>query len=83
MNGVLDGVRDDQLDLPTPCPGSSVAALLDHLDLCSRTFVEVAREQTVAQGGRRPASTGAALLAGWRGAHPRAARGPRERLARA
>jgi uncharacterized protein (TIGR03083 family) len=28
---VLDGVTDDHLGGPTPCPGYSVGALLDHV----------------------------------------------------
>ena len=28
---IVAGVRDDQLTDPTPCPGTSVAGMLDHL----------------------------------------------------
>jgi len=31
VGAVADGVRDDQLDDPTPCPGTPVRALLHHL----------------------------------------------------
>jgi uncharacterized protein (TIGR03086 family) len=36
LSRVLDRVTDDHLDGPTPCPGYSVGALLDHV--CGLTF---------------------------------------------
>jgi uncharacterized protein (TIGR03086 family) len=41
---LLDGVRDDQLAGPTPCPGYPVAALLDHLMGLSVAFTWAARK---------------------------------------
>jgi uncharacterized protein (TIGR03083 family) len=40
---LLDGVTDDQMAAPTPCPGYRVAALLDHLMGLSMAFTWAAR----------------------------------------
>lgn len=36
--GLLDGVRDDHLDAPTPCADTSVGALLSHLQMLCGAF---------------------------------------------
>ena len=41
---LLDGVRDDQLDRPTPCADTPVSALLDHLMGLSLAFTWAARK---------------------------------------
>lgn len=51
MIRLLDGVTNDQLAGPTPCAGTSVAALLDHLTDLSLAFTWAARKTTVAEGG--------------------------------
>ena len=40
LGRLLDGVRDDQLGDPTPCPGYPVAALLDHIAGLSLGFTQ-------------------------------------------
>ena len=49
--GLLGGVSDDKLDGPTPCEGTSVAALLDHFMSLSLAFTHGARKTTAAEGG--------------------------------
>jgi uncharacterized protein (TIGR03086 family) len=60
---VVAGVRDDQLGDPTPCEGTSVAALLDHLVGLTLAF-RLAAEKTPAEGG--PSASADALAADWR-----------------
>jgi uncharacterized protein (TIGR03086 family) len=49
---VVAGVRDDQLTDPTPCAGTSVAALLDHLVGLTLAFRKAA-EKAAQSGGPR------------------------------
>jgi uncharacterized protein (TIGR03086 family) len=60
---VVAGVRDDQLTDPTPCAGTSVAALLDHLDGLTVAF-RMAAEKTPLAGG--PSADADHLPADWR-----------------
>jgi uncharacterized protein (TIGR03086 family) len=60
---VVAGVRDDQLDGPTPCAGTSVAGLLDHLVGLTVAF-RMAAEKTPMQGA--PSADAAQLPADWR-----------------
>jgi len=46
VSRLLDGVKDDHLDSPTPCPEYSVGALLDHLMGLSLAFTWAARKTT-------------------------------------
>lgn len=68
---LLDGVSDDGLSGPTPCPGMPVAQLLDHLMGLSLAFTQAARK-TVPEGGSRPPSSSADHLdPQWRTVLPR------------
>lgn len=51
---LLDGVRDDHLDAPTPCTGLPVAGLLDHLMGLTLAFTWAARKETPPEGAGRP-----------------------------
>lgn len=42
MIGLLAGVRDDQLDSPTPCADYTVGALIAHIDEVAQGFAAVA-----------------------------------------
>ena len=64
---VVAGVRDDQLDDPTPCEGTSVAGLLDHLVGLTLAF-RMAAEKTPSEGG--PSASASALAADWRSRLP-------------
>jgi uncharacterized protein (TIGR03086 family) len=48
---LLDGVRDDQLHWPTPCPEYPVGALLDHFMGLSLAFTWAARKTRGPYGG--------------------------------
>src|SRR5688572_30294817 len=60
---IVAGVRDDQLTGPTPCEGTSVAAMLDHLIGLTLAF-RLAAEKTVPEGG--PSADAANLAPDWR-----------------
>jgi uncharacterized protein (TIGR03086 family) len=58
---LVRGVSDEDLDRPTPCPGTSVAAMLDHLAGLTQAFTAAARPEPV-PGGDRPPSADASRL---------------------
>src|SRR3954453_15768062 len=60
---VVAAVRDDQLGAPTPCAGTSVAALLDHVHGLS-VGMRMAAEKTPADAP--PSASADALPADWR-----------------
>ena len=60
---IVAGVRDDQLTGPTPCTGTSVAAMLDHL-LGLTTAFRMAAEKVRPDGG--PSADAANLPDDWR-----------------
>ena len=60
---VVADIGDDQLGAPTPCRGSSVADLLDHVDGLCLAFTAAAAKDA---GGRGPSADGAQLAANWR-----------------
>jgi uncharacterized protein (TIGR03086 family) len=62
------GVKDDQLTAPTPCTGTSVAALLDHLMGLSLAFTWGARK---AAPGGAPRASADSLDPEWRTVLPR------------
>jgi uncharacterized protein (TIGR03086 family) len=63
---LLQGVSDDQLARPTPCPGQSVGDLVDHLSVFAVSFVGSARKEAGGRDGPPPVPTTANLGAGWR-----------------
>lgn len=60
---IVAGVRDDQLDDPTPCTGTSVAGMLDHLVGLTTAF-RMAAEKTPPPGG--PSASASNLAGDWR-----------------
>jgi uncharacterized protein (TIGR03086 family) len=60
---VVAGVRDDQLTAPTPCAGTSVAAMLDHLVGLTLAFRHAAEKSPLAGG---PSANADNLPADWR-----------------
>jgi uncharacterized protein (TIGR03086 family) len=60
---VVAEVRDDQLTGPTPCVGTSVAALLDHLDGLTVAFRQAAEKSPPAGG---PSADAEHLVPDWR-----------------
>ncbi|MGH3314763.1 MAG: TIGR03086 family metal-binding protein [Nocardioidaceae bacterium] len=63
VSRLLDGVKDDHLDGPTPCPDYPVAALLDHLMGLSLAFTWAARKMTADEGGSDESAPGQATAA--------------------
>ena len=65
LTRVLDGVADEHLDGPTPCPGYSVGALLDHVCGLTLAFTWAAEKSTAehaVDGGPAPGGATAANL---------------------
>ena len=62
---VLDGIRDDQLTDPTPCPDFSVADVLDHLSGLALAFTMAARKEPL-PGDGAPDVDGTRLSPAWR-----------------
>jgi uncharacterized protein (TIGR03086 family) len=54
VTALVVGVRTDQLDLPTPMPGMSVAALLEHLRGLCHEFTRAATKQNTPGGDPPP-----------------------------
>lgn len=70
---LVDGVSNDQLDAPTPCEGTPVAALLDHLMSLTVAFTTAARKTPAAEEGTSgppPPPSAEHLDADWRAALP-------------
>ena len=65
LAALVRGVRDDQLDDPTPCPGRSVGDLLDHVAGLALAFTAAARKEAP-PGGGNPTADVAALPDDWR-----------------
>src|SRR4051812_16739021 len=65
VTAVLEGIRDDQLSAPTPCPDFSVADLLHHLSGLSLAFTLAATKEPV-PGGGAPDVDGSRLSPAWR-----------------
>lgn len=64
---IVAGIRDDQLADPTPCPGTSVAGLLDHLIGLTAAF-RMAAEKVTPPGG--PSADAESLAPDWRSRVP-------------
>ena len=62
---LVRGVRDDQLDGPTPNDGRSVAALLDHIGGLTLAFTQAATK-SAPPGGHSPTADADALPDDWR-----------------
>jgi uncharacterized protein (TIGR03086 family) len=63
---LLDGVSDEQLAAPTPCPGTPVAGLLDHFAGLSTAFTLGARKATPDGGSKPPQVDAGNLDPAWR-----------------
>jgi uncharacterized protein (TIGR03086 family) len=62
---ILQGVRDDQLDHPTPCAESRVRDLIDHADGFAMAFTAAATK-TKLPGDHAPTPDGSRIGADWR-----------------
>lgn len=63
---VVARVRDDQLEAPTPCPGTSVAGMLDHIDGFALAFTAAAKHTEPPGGSQPPVVDASRLAADWR-----------------
>ncbi len=69
LTELVAGIGDDQLGAPTPCRGTSVADLLNHLDgLCLAFTAAAVKDQ--AAGGQAPSADGSRLGPDWRARLP-------------
>jgi len=68
---VVRAVPDDDLTRPTPCPGTSVAAMLDHLAGLTLAFTAAGRHEPVPGGDQPPSFHAARLDPGFRDSLPR------------
>jgi uncharacterized protein (TIGR03086 family) len=65
LTRVITDIGDDQLGAPTPCRGTTVADLLDHLDgLCLAFTAAAAKDR--ADGSQAPSADGSRLGPDWR-----------------
>lgn len=66
-SAVIAGIRDDQLNWPTPSPDYTVGDLLDHIDGLSLEFQLSAVKSALPPGaGEAPPADAANLAGGWR-----------------
>ncbi|WP_214414948.1 TIGR03086 family metal-binding protein [Sphaerisporangium fuscum] len=63
---IVQGVRDGQLDGPTPCGDMTVGELLDHIDSLSVAFAAAATKTRRDDGGRAPVPDASRLGTDWR-----------------
>ncbi len=71
MQRLVAGVRDDQLDAPTPCDSTTVGALLDHIVGLSVAFRAAAdKEDLPGLDAPPPAPSADSLPADWRAQAP-------------
>ncbi|MBA3278418.1 MAG: TIGR03086 family protein [Geodermatophilaceae bacterium] len=66
VGSVVDGVRDDQLDDPTPCQGTSVRELLNHLLGLTIAFRDAAGKVEGPSTSTPPAKVSTQLPDDWR-----------------
>jgi uncharacterized protein (TIGR03086 family) len=65
LAALIDGVRDDQMTLPTPCEGLDLAALLNHIDEGSLACINAATK-TLPEGGSQVPPEASGLAGTWR-----------------
>jgi uncharacterized protein (TIGR03086 family) len=66
MTSLLRGIRDDQLDAPTPCPDYSLGDLVDHIGGLAVGFTWAATKEFPPEAGARPSGDASRLPADWR-----------------
>ncbi|UGQ11816.1 TIGR03086 family metal-binding protein [Yinghuangia sp. ASG 101] len=71
VSRVAAGVRDDQLDAPTPCPDYRVRNLLGHLVGLTAAFRDAARKDLGPSTSTNPGATLPDITDDWRTALPR------------
>ena len=62
LSRVVNGVRDDQLGAPTPCPAYSLGDLLQHVRGLAEAFTLAGRKEQPSGGSQPPPQGDASLL---------------------
>ncbi|MFG2090983.1 TIGR03086 family metal-binding protein [Spirillospora sp. NPDC048824] len=70
LAGLLAGVRDHQLTAPTPCTGTSLAALIDHVNGLTLAFTWAATKDFPDGASPPPSADASALPPDWRARIP-------------
>jgi uncharacterized protein (TIGR03086 family) len=70
MAALLAGVRDFQLDRPTPCADTSLGALIDHVNGLTLAFTWAARKDFPDEGTQPPSGEAGRLAPDWRARLP-------------
>jgi uncharacterized protein (TIGR03086 family) len=63
---IIRGIRDEQLDAPTPCGDTTVGELLDHVDSLCAAFTAAATKTFRDDGGQAPVPDASRLGTDWR-----------------
>ncbi|MER5969001.1 TIGR03086 family metal-binding protein [Streptomyces sp. NPDC002055] len=71
MANLLEGVTDDLLAAPTPCPAYTLGDLVEHVDGLSRAFAAAAVKDIEGESVQSPSGDAARLGADWRTRIPR------------
>ncbi|MGV9613777.1 TIGR03086 family metal-binding protein [Nocardia xishanensis] len=66
LETVVAGISDDQLHAPTPCEGSTVAALLDHVLALTEAFRQAATKESVGRSTPPAVGRDSKLPEDWR-----------------
>jgi len=66
VTALIASIRDEQLDNPTPCAGTSLGAMLDHVEGFATGFALAARKQVPPGGSQPPVVDAARLTPVWR-----------------
>ncbi len=66
LTTIVEGVRDDQLDEPTPCTDTSIGDLLDHVDGLSVAFTAAAAKAPLPPGHQGASADASKLGSDWR-----------------
>ncbi|MBA2532321.1 MAG: TIGR03086 family protein [Nocardioidaceae bacterium] len=66
LSALLAGLSDDHLSASTPCEGTSVGDMVDHVDSLSAAFIQSAGKEAGEATGPPPAPDGTRLSGDWR-----------------
>jgi uncharacterized protein (TIGR03086 family) len=66
LTRIVEGVRDEQLTAPTPCPDYALGDLLEHVHGLALAFTMAARKQHLPVGDQPPSGDASRLPEDWR-----------------
>jgi uncharacterized protein (TIGR03086 family) len=70
MAGLVEGIGEDQLGRPTPCPDYTLGDLLDHVGGLSVAFTAAATKTELPEGSQGPSGDASRLAPDWRDGIP-------------